>query len=762
MKIKSLHIAAFGGIKNREINLDDSFNIIYGANENGKTTIMSFIKMMFYGTERSSAQLSKNLRKKYTPWDQSTMAGSIVFENNGRLYKLERIFGSSNSTDKVTLIDLALGTTETVAADIGARLFGLSLGAFERSIFIGQFGFPDTNDLASGELNSKLSNITLTGDEAVSFEAVNKRLETAKYDLISKSGKKGLYDKNLKLCDSLEKELKEALETQDIIEKANAKIREIDLEIKLHEEKVLKLKGKIDSENDFRNSEKLKELLTLKEELDNLNKTLTLTDGKLADEMFVRKVGFCLSKITQIEGKITALQKENTLLQNNLNLALNVGGNTTPEAANQLSQKLSDLENEKQALGEKILFLETQTAQKANPIMLILGLILAALGGVGYFINPIITYVGLALAVIFICIGVAVISKTKANTKQNEAEIVNLKLNETKLISLIATESAKLTAINTALNTNSAMIENQKELLSTNNKEIESLKLEKVNEEQVLFDLFAAFKATQSIEEIITSLQGIKESAQKQKELKQNINYILKDIGNISYDEVKQKLASLPFAEPIDFDAVKTEYDDLIDDLTQLKSTRAAILAEVKALSAGAKNPETIKTELSDLKAKITAQKEYYDSLEIALSVLIDSYTEVRQSYGSQLEKTAGEIFSQLTGGNYRNMSISKSFDIAVEKTDVFGTKELDYLSSGTVDQAYLSLRLALSKLICEETEALPIILDDALAQYDDTRTQTALEFLKEYSTNGQIILFTCHKAITKMAEDLGANKITL
>jgi uncharacterized protein YhaN len=52
--------------------------------------------------------------------------------------------------------------------------------------------------------------------------------------------------------------------------------------------------------------------------------------------------------------------------------------------------------------------------------------------------------------------------------------------------------------------------------------------------------------------------------------------------------------------------------------------------------------------------------------------------------------------------------------------------------------------------------------LDDALAQYDDNRTKTALEFLKEYSTNGQIILFTCHKAIVQPAEDLGANKITL
>ena len=104
-------------------------------------------------------------------------------------------------------------------------------------------------------------------------------------------------------------------------------------------------------------------------------------------------------------------------------------------------------------------------------------------------------------------------------------------------------------------------------------------------------------------------------------------------------------------------------------------------------------------------------------------------------------------------------MSISKSFDINTSEKDAFGSREIAYLSSGTADQAYLSLRLALSALMAEEGEALPILLDDALAQYDDSRMKTALEFLKEYSEKTQIIMFTCHKAIN---EEANANKISL
>ena len=46
MKIKSIYISAFGGVKNLKLELDDGFNVVYGENENGKTTVMSFIKMI--------------------------------------------------------------------------------------------------------------------------------------------------------------------------------------------------------------------------------------------------------------------------------------------------------------------------------------------------------------------------------------------------------------------------------------------------------------------------------------------------------------------------------------------------------------------------------------------------------------------------------------------------------------------------------------------------------------------------------------------
>ena len=761
MKINALHISAFGGIKNLSLEFNNNFNIIYGDNENGKTTVMSFIKMMFYGTERSSAQLSKNLRKKYTPWDNSTMAGSIDFENGGRNYRIERIFGSSNSTDKVTLLDLGLGTRETVGADIGIKLFGLSPMAFERSIFIGQFGFPESNNLAAGELNGKLSNIALTGDEVVSFDKVYERLSNAKFELMSKSGRTGIYDKNIKLQKQLNEELEKSLLAEEKVKKAKHTAELLTAEIKDLQAKAGVLKQQIESEQDVRNAEKLKELLNLKAELDSVTQSLTLENGTVADEMFIRKVEFCLSKIQNIKAKITSKQNENELIKNNLELALNPVSDATPEKAAELTKKLSDMQIENDAITQEIEALENATPKKPNVLWFILAAIFGALGGGLYLVNPIITFVGIALAVVFIIIGVASISTTKANNSKNQSKILDLKLKQNGLISVMASEKANLTAINTALNTNTALIEKQKELLKSGESELENLYLELENENGILSELLSHLSQDSNSDEISILLDSIKQKSAKQKELKQNINYILKDVGNISYAQAEEKLATLNTNTNIDFEAVKSEYDTILQAITDRKTQIATLLTEVKAITTSSKSSESIKKELSELDKKIESQKSYADCLDIALATLTDSYAEVRQSYGSELEKSASKIFAGLTGGRYDAMSISKSFDIAVNKTDTFGSKELDYLSSGTQDQAYLALRLALTKLINEDTP-LPIILDDSLAQYDDTRTKTALEFLNDYSKDGQILMFTCHNHIVTSGQDLNANVIRL
>ena len=69
MKITAISIDSFGKLKKFKIGLTKGINVIYGKNEQGKSTIMNFVRMMFYGASSGGNDIAKYPRKKYAPWD---------------------------------------------------------------------------------------------------------------------------------------------------------------------------------------------------------------------------------------------------------------------------------------------------------------------------------------------------------------------------------------------------------------------------------------------------------------------------------------------------------------------------------------------------------------------------------------------------------------------------------------------------------------------------------------------------------------------
>lgn len=78
----------------------------------------------------------------------------------------------------------------------------------------------------------------------------------------------------------------------------------------------------------------------------------------------------------------------------------------------------------------------------------------------------------------------------------------------------------------------------------------------------------------------------------------------------------------------------------------------------------------------------------------------------------------------------------------------------MEGMSDGTSDQLYLSLRFATLEQRLLHSEPMPLILDDLLINFDDERSSAALKVLEELSTKTQIIFFTHHKHLVKLAEE--------
>ena len=80
MKIRKLKINSYGKLLNKEIELNDHINIIYGKNEAGKSTILNFIVNMLYGISKNKNGKIYSDFEKYKPWNNEDFSGKIEYE----------------------------------------------------------------------------------------------------------------------------------------------------------------------------------------------------------------------------------------------------------------------------------------------------------------------------------------------------------------------------------------------------------------------------------------------------------------------------------------------------------------------------------------------------------------------------------------------------------------------------------------------------------------------------------------------------------
>ena len=183
------------------------------------------------------------------------------------------------------------------------------------------------------------------------------------------------------------------------------------------------------------------------------------------------------------------------------------------------------------------------------------------------------------------------------------------------------------------------------------------------------------------------------------------------------------------------------------EEAQQCRESAALLQQECVRLSQ-METPAQLDNRLSQIQGQIRELENRLGSLELARSVLSQAEGEMRQSFGPLLNQKTGELLRRLTGGKYDRVLINKNLELSVQENQSVMSRPWQSLSSGTVDQSYLALRLAISELLDEKN--LPVLLDDVLIQYDDRRTQLAVEFLADYSHQRQVLFFTCHGQLIK------------
>lgn len=175
----------------------------------------------------------------------------------------------------------------------------------------------------------------------------------------------------------------------------------------------------------------------------------------------------------------------------------------------------------------------------------------------------------------------------------------------------------------------------------------------------------------------------------------------------------------------------------------QLRQRCAALRAE---LDASARQEEvlggweSLTARAEQLREDLEELRTREQALIWAREALSAANEQLAQVYSPQLTGLAGGYLSDLTGGRYDGLVLEQSLELSVRETAAGLVRPLAALSRGTQDQAWLALRLAMTRLLLPGDA--PLILDDALLTFDPTREQAALELLAREAR--QVLLFSC------------------
>lgn len=267
-----------------------------------------------------------------------------------------------------------------------------------------------------------------------------------------------------------------------------------------------------------------------------------------------------------------------------------------------------------------------------------------------------------------------------------------------------------------------------------------------------------------SIEKEINILR--KDIIQEEKELEKELK-ALDEKTELFKEMILSKYRGIIEREELDQLLLK-EFEEIVVELKKIEKRYEESMYRLSQLNAERNVVETSAYRLTDIIEELTSLQEekqklltYNEAFEAAKEILTQSYEELKNNVGPEFAKRLSYIAGKITNGKYTNISINDNYEIKVE-AEHGEYVNLEVLSTGTIEQINVALRIALLETMSKEI--LPIILDEAFAFYDDERLENFIRFLYEEYTDRQIIIFTCSERekqiITKL--DLDVNYIVI
>ncbi len=719
--------ATFGRLREQTLELQDGLNILQAPNETGKSTWCAFLLSMLYGVntkerDRAGVLADKN---RYAPWDGAPMSGRLDCRAGRDALTLFRTT-RRQTAPMGDFQALYTGTADPVpgltGANCGETLLGVSREVYARSAFIRQGGVAVTQDPG---LERRIAALVTSGEEDTSYteavEALKKQLNRRRHN---KTGQLPALEAELQ-----ETEAQLASQAELTRQRENLLARSAELEAKeaaLREE--LAALDRWEAHRKRQDLQRVEDAALQAEEKAAALRRRLEEERVPENDVTVRLRGAIVNLNTVRKSAEKAQEaydaSKSALAQAEEKLSASPFAGQTAEEARQSAQTLPP------------------TSLKAwNWLMLVLAAGLLAAAGWGYYsgmdgTGPLqgVTYLPLAP----LLLGAAALVLVFLNWRK-------VKKGRTSLTVRYGTVApAEIQALADAYIQLLSDRDAAKAEASARSAAAQGLwQSVDVNADGILEEVRSFAPAAYDIPSADAALRA---SALLRKELAEAEKAAHEARLRVEFQTGQAPQPEDPDAPPLlpperNREAVTEDLEAVRGGLSALRSSLDRIAGRLHA----AGDPLALQAAAERLTDEIALLEGEYAAIELAMSTLAHANTQLQGRFSPALGKRAAEIFDGLTGGAYGGVILDKTLRVSAEPAGTGVPRDAGCLSAGAADQLYLAVRLAVCDLVLPSEHAVPIVLDDALASFDDARCAAALDFLRKEAETRQILLFTCH-----------------
>ncbi len=775
MYIKKLNIDAFGTLREKEIDLTLGLNIIEGANESGKSAAAMFIKFVLYGLSGKATGGEMTERRRYVNWDTGTAGGSMTVADGDKEYRIERLLTVSQTEDggkaretvreSVRMIDTSTNTVIHKGEIPGEVLFGVPENIFMNTVFVRQI---DGTRVNSTGILASIENLLFTADETVSTKKAIDRLDDERRRILHKNGSGGLLhelrtQRSLALSSLREAEQSTGSLSASEAEMDRAKALCEDLRKKVHSQELIckygalnLIRRRFDAADDTR------------KKLSEINAKITESEADGITPAYIAQLKEAKEKIHSLGTTAEKLKAARTEAHAQWKIAYRV---------------TNDMQSETEDATLLASSLKSRMLGMTVAAILLLFFALCA-GGCAWFLyrfSAIFSlYYNIAVigAGVFAALGLMfLLLRGKAKRKLRRAlaswgaetvdqipEAIAKKHGDVNDPDKLKDEKQQLDDALTQ-----TLKQRRAEANAAYDLAVRAVEVQRTDvfddgpepEETLITGAISAISlALIEAEKRCAYTDSLRSDADT---LRGRLSVLEEQLANEDEQAVRETFAqnmrtpegriASGINEPR-LEQAKNELEQHKEELSAAEKRLHQFETNIAAARAVTVSPTEIADKISGLDMEIEELTKRNEAYCLAIEMLKSASESMRASVLPRVVSEACASANRFAGGSFDAIGVDEA--LSMNFTRGGQTRDVEYLSEGTKDIAYISLRRALTGVLFDGVHP-PLIYDESFARVDETRLERILALLASQEENtSQSLLLSCHKREARIARKIG------